>query len=172
MIPVSEQTVNDQSCFLSACHWRYYSCLIFLSSSLFLDERVLVCLVVLSCKFYTFWSSLLPFSEPFPVLPCPFWGGEDHNRTQYSRWGQTSDLHSSITIFVLFSILCLIFPNIWIIFWLLLSTEADLLMKTALLLCWNQHYFICDTKVHFLCVSVHIYLRWVPSDTLLLTVSC
>lgn len=41
------------------------------------------------------------------------------------------DLHSSIMNFVLFSILFLIFSNIWI-FFLLLSAEADLLMQTAL----------------------------------------
>lgn len=43
------------------------------------------------------------------------------------------DLHSSIMIFVLFSILFLIFSNILIFFLLLLSIEADLLMKAALL---------------------------------------
>ena len=67
------------------------------------------------------------------------------------------DLHSSIMIFVLFSILFLIFSNILIFFLLLLSIEADLLMKTALLYYAGNcvTLFVMLGYIFFMCLSLH-----------------
>lgn len=66
------------------------------------------------------------------------------------------DLHSSIMIFVLFSILFLIFSIFF--FLLLLSIEADLLMKTALLYYAGNSVilFVMSGCIFFMCLSLHL----------------
>lgn len=95
---------------------------------------------LLSCSLYVSSISLIIFVALLWTFSSStlFWGGEDHNCTQYSRWGQTMDLHSSIMIFVLLSILSLIFSNILIFFFTAIEHWSWFINENSIIiLCWK-----------------------------------